>query len=263
VLGDPVSSLSHLLGAVCVAFYTPKLWRQAGPDPLRRAAVLAFAGSAATMLLFSGLFHALPQESAWRPIARRLDHAGIFFVIAGSFTPAHLVLFRGVGRWGVLAMVWAVALLGVLVKLFWFDLLPRPVSIGAYAALSTCGLLSAMALYKSMGRQRMSSLFLALVAYGCGGLIFALKWPAGMSYGIGYHELWHFAVLLSLVGMYGFVHDQVLDPEGEPTVAVFWPLQVELPDTCLVHGPLGLFGLDVESREQVSPLHRPDGSQPA
>jgi len=81
--------------------------------------VLAVCVYAVGMLAMLGFSTAYNFASArWRPLLRRLDHAGIFLMIAGSYTPFTTQNLTGAWAWGMTAAVWGLALLGALGKLF-------------------------------------------------------------------------------------------------------------------------------------------------
>src|SRR4051794_4002693 len=106
---EPASSLSHLFGAgLFTVLGAVLLWRGRGS-----ASRVTFLGVYvfATVFLFSmsGVYHMLPFEGAPRAVLERLDHSAIFVLIAGTFTPAHGLLFRGWQRWLPLVLIWSAA----------------------------------------------------------------------------------------------------------------------------------------------------------
>ena len=100
---DPVSSLSHLAGAMVFALLSIILLQRGRGDFGRMASLSVFAFSSVLLLSLSGVYHLLTPGTAGREVLQRLDHAAIFVLIAGSFTPVHAILFRGAWRWGMLA----------------------------------------------------------------------------------------------------------------------------------------------------------------
>ena len=102
---DPLSSLSHLGGAVVFALLSIGLLRRAWHGTFHAAAVAVFACSAVLLLAVSGVFHLLAPGYASRMVMQRLDHAAIFGLIAGTFTPVYAVFFRGLERWATVALV--------------------------------------------------------------------------------------------------------------------------------------------------------------
>ena len=127
---EPVSSLSHLLGAVVFAAASFWLLRRGRGDVPRVASLVVFCCGGVFLLLMSGWFHMLPPDWNSRVIARRLDHSAIFILIAASFTPAHVILFRGRGRVEALLLIWLVAVAGITLKMIYFHEMPRWLGIG-------------------------------------------------------------------------------------------------------------------------------------
>lgn len=82
------------------------------------AGVGLYSGGLTVMLWCSALYN-MAREGAWKRVMRRCDHAAIFVMIAGTYTPFSLVVIGGAWGWGLLAFVWTVALAGMALKLFW------------------------------------------------------------------------------------------------------------------------------------------------
>jgi hemolysin III len=127
------------------------------------AAVLVYVAAFVAMLALSAAYNF--SGTRWRPLLRRLDHAAIFLMIAGSYTPFTTQRLHGAWAWGMTAAVWALALAGVAGKLF-LPGLGRRFWIGLYLGL---GWLSLLAIKPMIGA--MSWVALALLA--AGGLVYS------------------------------------------------------------------------------------------
>ncbi|GAB4365692.1 MAG: hemolysin III family protein [Kiloniellaceae bacterium] len=157
----------HALGlvfglAACISLAILVLPRA---DGLRIVAVGLYAGGLLAMLTCSALYN-LVDHVRWKPLFRRLDHAAIFVMIAGTYTPFMLVAVGGAWGFGLLAFVWSVALAGVAVKLLWprrFDRL----SVAAYLLL---GWSIVVAVDPLLGALSAAGLALLLA----GGLLYSL-----------------------------------------------------------------------------------------
>ncbi len=124
-----------------------------------------------------------------------VDHAAIFFLIAGSYTPVHVFQFRGLMRWGVLTPVWIAAIAGMLAKSFYFHEIPEQLGLMLYLGLGWVGLISAVALYRLGGLRPMLPLLAGALAYTIGaGLEFA-RVPTLAVGVVGPHEVFHLFVL--------------------------------------------------------------------
>src|SRR5262249_40158017 len=145
---DPVSSMSHLLGAVAFALLTPALLRRGRGDPARVAFLGVYAFSCVFLLSMSGVYHMLPVGTGGRSVMERLDHGAIFVLIAGTFTPAHGILFCGAWRWGPLLLIWSAAISGITLKTVFFAGLPEALGLSFYLSLGWVGAFSAAVLWR-------------------------------------------------------------------------------------------------------------------
>lgn len=102
-----------LVGAVLLIVFAAL-----GTSPGLTAAVSVYSGALLLSFVASAIYHMTPWEGA-RPVLRRIDHAAIYLKIAGTYTPL-VVLIGTAFSYGVLAAVWALALLGALVKAFFW-----------------------------------------------------------------------------------------------------------------------------------------------
>ncbi len=98
-INEPVSCLTHLVGAGVFTLLALSLIRRGRGNWGRIAVLGIFAYSAVFLLVISGLYHLCPPETSSRIVLWRLDHCAIFILIAGTFTPVHGILFKGASRW--------------------------------------------------------------------------------------------------------------------------------------------------------------------
>lgn len=206
---DPFSTYSHALGAIAAAFFGIFLIRKG----LRRtsnkwgatAALAVFVLSAIVLLSASALYHALPPLARARAVFLRLDHAAIFVLIAGTFTPLHAIAFRGFMRWGILAFIWACAAVGIAIKTVFFHDIPYWVGVTAYLAMGWVGALSMALLWRRDSLRRVSPLILGGLAYTAGALCEFTNQPNPWPGVINAHEVFHVAVLVGLACMWMFI----------------------------------------------------------
>ena len=195
---DPFSSLVHLGGAVAFAILGIGLLERGRGDRLRSAALLVYVFSVVFALLASGSFHAADPESSARTILHRADHVGIFLLIAGTYTPIHIIQFKGLMRWGVLGLVWSAAIAGILVR--W--MLPESVTTGVgiliYLGLGWVGLGSAIGLYRFVGFKPLLPLIGGALAYTLGAILEFAHVPVLVPRIVGHHEVFHVFVLIGV-----------------------------------------------------------------
>jgi channel protein (hemolysin III family) len=197
-VGDPLSALTHLAGAFVFARLGVSLVRRGRGDVQRTMSLLVFAFSAVLLLLISGTYHLWSPDGAFREVLRRLDHAAIFVLIAGSFTPVHTILFHGPWRWGMLAGIWTVAIAGLTFKTLYFAAIPEGLGLALYLGFGWLGLASWIALVRRFGFRFARPVLWVALAYTLGALTDFLHWPVPVPGLLGSHELFHLAVLAGL-----------------------------------------------------------------
>ncbi len=202
---DPASSLSHLAGAAVFAVLAVLLLRRGRGDTGRMVALSVFAFSCVLLLSFSGVYHLLAPGTDERAVLKRLDHAAIFVLIAGSFTPVHVILFRGAWRWGMLTVVWGAALAGLILKTAFFSSVPESLGLAMYLGLGWLGIFSGIALARRYGFRFIRPLLWGAAAYTVGAVAEFLRWPVLLAGVVGPHELFHLAVLAGISCHWAFI----------------------------------------------------------
>ena len=173
-----------------------------------RLSAIVFASCVAVCFGASALYH----RPTWQPRARswlaRLDHAGIYLLIAGTYTPfGLLVLSRG---WAipVLTIVWTGAIAAILLKLFWPGL-PKAASAGIGLGLGWV----AVAAFTQLLKLPLAGLLLVLaggVAYTLGAVIYARRKPDPFPRVLGYHEVFHALTIVAAGCQYAAIAFYVL-----------------------------------------------------
>ena len=214
---DPFSSLTHLAGAVVFAILGMVLVYRGRGDFGRMLSLGMFAFSCVLLLSLSGAYHLLAPGSAAREVLKRLDHAAIFVLIAGSFTPVHAILFRGAWRWGMLAAIWGAAVAGLTIKALNFGTTPEWVGLMMYLGMGWMGVISVAALARRYGVRLVLPLIWGALAYTAGAVAEFLRWPQLLPGIIGPHEIFHLAVLAGIAWHWAFILGIA---SGEPKLAL-------------------------------------------
>jgi channel protein (hemolysin III family) len=175
------------------------------------AALVVFAASAVLLLSMSGVYHLLSKRDGEssagtaRDVLQRLDHAAIFILIAGTFTPIHAILFKGAWRWGMLAFIWTFAVLGVTLKTIFFRETPSALGLALFLAMGWVGLFSMFAIANRFGRRPIFSLVAGGVVYTIGAAVEGLEPRALVPGVIRAHEIFHVAVIGGLAFHWRFI----------------------------------------------------------
>jgi hemolysin III len=202
-LAEPIPALSHLLGAVVFLLLGVGLVRRGRPAPERLVSLAVYVAGVVAMLTASGLYHLAGPDHPWHAVLRRVDHAAIWLQIAGTFTPIHVIFFRGGWRRWPLVIVWTGAILGILLKLVFFDLVSEGPGLALYLALGWSGAFSAFQLLKERGWSMIAPVFMGGAFYSIGALLELSRLTPGL---LTPHELFHFAVLGGVAWHWLFIH---------------------------------------------------------
>jgi len=172
--------------------------------PLARVAAAVFAGGVACMFGISALYHRLNWSPNWRRWLRRADHAGIYLMIAASYTPFGLLVLSGAWRVTMLAIVWAGAGTAILARMFWARP-PRwlPVLVGG--TLGWVGVIVFPQLLTKTGVIASVLMLASGLCYTLGALVYARRRPDLFPSVFGYHELFHALVVVAVAVQYTVV----------------------------------------------------------
>jgi hemolysin III len=168
-----------------------------------RATVAAavFAASVVGMLGASALYHRVTWTPPVRLWMRRVDHAGIYLLIAGTYTPVGLLVLRGTTRDVVLAVVWCGAAAAIALKFLWVGA-PKWLSAAIGLALGWVGVFAMPQVWSHAGAAAVVLLGIGGLAYSVGALVYAFKRPRLAPAIFGYHELFHALTLVAVACQY-------------------------------------------------------------
>ena len=189
-----VSGGTHLLGAVLILAGTIILVANS-ETALQIFSFIVFGVLTFIGYLASTIYHFFKKPDKTIYPLRKLDHAGIYLIIAGTFTPFCLVLLHNLLGWIVLGLVWILAIAGIstiFLDSFW-KAFPRWASTGLYVVMGWIGLVFIYPL--RIYPEILFWIFLGGVFYTIGAIIYVLKKP-NMSNAFGFHELFHIFILL-------------------------------------------------------------------
>ncbi len=169
--------------------------------PLRRIGAIAFAASVALMFGASALYHGVPWPDERRRWLRRLDHAGIYLLIAGTYTLFGLLVLHGVARPVVLAVVWSGTLAAIALKFLWVDG-PNWLSVTIGIMLGWVGVIVFPQILDRIGVGGALLVLAGGLAYTVGALVYGLRRPDPIPAVFGYHEVFHAFVIVAVACQY-------------------------------------------------------------
>lgn len=203
---EPVSCWTHYLAALAVIVGSYFLLARGRGNVPRVTALAVFSFFFLFLFAMSGTFHLLPQGWTGKIVLQHLDHAAIWTMIAGSFTPIHVILFRGFWRWGFLAIIWILAITGLVLKTVYFHSFPEWLGLTLYLGLGWMGALSFIKIAKEFGYAKVRPLFYGGLFYTVGALFDITKWPIIIPQVFGPHEIFHIFVILGAASHWLFVY---------------------------------------------------------
>jgi len=166
-----------------------------------RLAAAVFAGSVAACFGASALYHRVTWTARMRLWMRRIDHAGVYLLIAGTYTPVSLLVLRGAWRPVVLTIVWAGAAAAIVLKFVW---VAAPKWLAAAIGIAL-GWMAVVVLPQLVTRLHPAAVILLSVgglAYTAGAVVYARRRPDPAPAVFGYHELFHALTIIGVACQY-------------------------------------------------------------
>ena len=209
---DPGSAITHFIGMLMAIFAAFPLLIKAAHEPSRiyLISLAIYAVSLIFLYAASTTYHTFDLSERVNTILKKIDHMMISVLIAGSYTPVCLLVLEGRMRIILLAVVWTLALTGILIKAFWV-FCPKWVSSVLYIGMGWTCVLAFTQILNSLSREAFMWLLTGGIIYTIGGVIYALKLPlfnAKHQY-FGSHEIFHLFVmggsLCHFIFMYHYV----------------------------------------------------------
>jgi hemolysin III len=195
-LREPINGITHAAGGLLAALGLGVLLATAASSGRldQLVAFGVFGLSLIALYAASALYHLLPLSPSGVARLRTLDHMAIFVLIAGTYTPFCLLALDGAWRWGLLALIWGLALCGVLLKLLWMDA-SRWLSVLLYLGMGWVAVIAAPALLRAVPPDGITWILAGGLVYSAGALIYGLKRPNLLPGTFGFHEVWHLFVI--------------------------------------------------------------------
>ncbi len=196
-LREPVNSLTHLAGAVAALAGMLTLIWLTRDEPGKMISMIIYGVSLVALLLASALYHGVSGPAALRGWLNRLDHATIFFLIAGTYTPIVYNLYPAATALPVLALIWIAALIGAGFKIF-SRRIHGLINVSIYVILGWGGMLPLL-LTTAPGTLAslpgLKWLLIGGLVYSLGFVIYYWRRPDPWPNVFGHHEIWHLFVL--------------------------------------------------------------------
>ena len=196
-LREPMNGFTHFLGII-FAMTATVLLVDLSLNPFKPNHLISFLIFGIGMILLyttSTLYHWLKLSDEGIKKLRKADHIMIFIYIAATYTPVCIVALRETIGWILLAATWSVAIIGIIIKIFWMNA-PRWLSTFIYILMGWLAVGAIFPLIDSLQTGAILWLLAGGLFYTIGAVIYALKKPDPFPGILGFHEIFHLLVLL-------------------------------------------------------------------
>lgn len=197
-LREPVNSLTHWAGAFLALAGLIVLLIVGWSTPAKIVSLLVYGLSLIAMFSASATYHMVRAKDQVLLILRKIDHSAIYVLIAGTYTPFCVNAFDGFWKWGMLSIIWSLAAIGIIVKVFYIKA-PRWLNAGIYVVMGWLCVGAAGQMLATLPVWVFAWLLAGGIVYTLGALVYITKlfnfWPGVF----GFHEVWHIFVILAAV----------------------------------------------------------------
>jgi len=197
-LREPVNSLTHWGGAILALVGLIALLIVGWSTPAKIISLAIYGASLIFLFSASATYHMVRVKDRALEIFRKIDHAAIYVLIAGTYTPFCVNAFTGFWKWGILSIIWSLAVIGIVVKIFYIRA-PRWLNAGIYIVMGWLSLATAGQMLAHLPAWVLTWLIIGGVTYTLGAVVYMTKifnFKPGV---FGFHEVWHIFVLLAAV----------------------------------------------------------------
>ncbi|OOV13811.1 hemolysin III family protein [Deinococcus sp. LM3] len=191
---EPVNALTHWGGALAALIVLGPLLSWANSRGLTLWPFVVFSVSMVALYAASASYHSFSPSERGLLWLRKLDHAGIFLLIAGTYTPVAYFGLQGPWQAAVLWLIWGIALSGITLKLVTMSL-PRWISTALYLGMGWLAVAFLPQLARNLPAAAIFWLAAGGVLYSIGAVVYGTKRWNPRPGVFGFHEIWHLFVL--------------------------------------------------------------------
>lgn len=195
-LREPVNSLTHWAGAVLALIGLIALLIVGWGTPAKVFSLIIYGVSLIFLFSASATYHMVQVKEKALEIFRKVDHAAIYFLIAGTYTPFCVNAFEGFWKWGMLIIIWSLAVIGIVIKVFYIRS-PRWLNAGIYVVMGWLSIAAIGQMLAVLPIWVLSWLLAGGVIYTLGAVVYITKIFNFIPGVFGFHEIWHIFVMLA------------------------------------------------------------------
>lgn len=195
-LREPVNSLTHWVGAILAVIGLIALLVVGWSTPAKLISLVVYGVSLVFLFSASATYHMVQVKDKALEIFRKIDHSAIYVLIAGTYTPFCVNALTGFWKWGMLTVIWSLAVIGIVVKVFYIRA-PRWLNAGIYIVMGWLVLAVIGQIVANLSPWVLTWLIVGGVTYTLGAVVYMTKMFNFKPGVFGFHEVWHIFVLLA------------------------------------------------------------------
>lgn len=195
-LREPVNSLTHWVGAILAVIGLIALLVVGWSTPAKLISLVVYGVSLVFLFSASATYHMVQVKDKALEIFRKIDHSAIYVLIAGTYTPFCVNALTGFWKWGMLTVIWSLAVIGIVVKIFYIRA-PRWLNAGIYIVMGWLVLAVIGQIVANLSPWVLTWLIVGGVTYTLGAVVYMTKMFNFKPGVFGFHEVWHIFVLLA------------------------------------------------------------------
>jgi hemolysin III len=191
-----VNSITHGIGALLsiAGLVILIVWAAGSGSGWQMVSCSIFGGTLIILYLASTLYHGLPMPRV-KQAFKIIDHSAIFLLIAGTYTPFMLLNLRGPWGWSILAIIWALAIMGILLKIFYISKFQK-ISVALYVFMGWLGMVAFKEIFAHVPPLSLTLIVLGGVSYTAGLTFYGWR---KLPY---HHAVWHIFVIGGSISHY-------------------------------------------------------------
>ena len=195
-LREPVNSLTHWAGAILALIGLIALLIVSWGMPAKVISLVIYGLSLIFLFSASATYHMVQVKDKVLQIFRKIDHSAIYVLIAGTYTPFCINAFSGFWKWGLLSIIWSLAVIGIVVKVFYI-VAPRWLNAGIYLVMGWLCMAAIGQMLAVLPVWVIGWLIAGGVIYTLGAIVYITKIFNFIPGVFGFHEIWHIIVILA------------------------------------------------------------------
>lgn len=209
---EPMSSLTHFVGMLlAIAGLVILVVYAALRSSAWHITTFSIFGASLVLLYFvSSLYHFISWKNRFKSSLQKIDYSMIFILIAGTYTPVALIPLRGAWGWSLFGIIWGLAIVGIILKIFLSDTLPRWVFSVLYLVMGWLAVIAISPLAQALPAMGLIWLILGGVFYTVGVVFFALERFVPRTRWFGMHEIFHLFVVAGSASHFWLMYKYIL-----------------------------------------------------